>query len=84
MKKWQKIIGVIAFVVLAIINIVTCVFYFEYSVSIYFEPGGSTQDAIELMRTYAQCGIKNISYFVFINYSIALVLFICLWRKENK
>lgn len=54
MKKMTKITGSIAFIFLAILNIVTCVFYFEYVSSIYFEPGGTTRDAIEIMRTNAQ------------------------------
>lgn len=83
MKQWQ-IIGIIILVVLAILNIAICVFYLEYATSIYFEPGGSTQDAIEIMRTYSQYAIKKVSYLVYANYIIALFLFICLWRKGGK
>ena len=83
MKKWQKIVGIIALVVLAILNIVICVYYLEYT-AIYFEPGGSTQDAIEIVRTYLQYAIKRLSYLVYANYIIALLLFICLWRKGGK
>jgi len=81
MKRWQKITGIIVFVILAILNIANCVFYFEYATSLYFEPGGNAQDTIEIMRTYSQNAIKALSYFVFANYIIALFLFIYLWRK---
>ena len=75
MKRWQKITGIIVFVILAILNIANCVFYFEYATS------GNAQDTIEIMRTYSQNAIKALSYFVFANYIIALFLFIYLWRK---
>ncbi len=84
MKKWQKISGIIALLVLAILNVAICTFYWDYVASIYFEPGGSTQDAIEIMRTYSQHSIKVVSFLVCTNYIIALFLFICLWRKGDK
>lgn len=83
MKKYLKILGIIALVVLAILNIVICVYYLEYT-AIYFEPGGSTQDAIEIVRTYSQYAIKRLSYLVYANYTFALFLFIYLWRKGGK
>ena len=83
MKKYLKILGIITLVVLAILNIVICVYYLEYT-AIYFEPGGSTQDAIEIVRTYSQYAIKRLSYLVYANYIITLFLFICLWRKGGK
>ena len=84
MNRWQKIMGIIALVVLAILNIVMCVFYLKYATSIYFEPGGNTQDAVEIMRTYSQYAIKKLSYLVYANYIVALFLFIYLWRKGGK
>lgn len=84
MKKWQKITGSIALVVLAILNVAICIFNFDYAASIYFEPGGTTQDAIEIMRTYSQHAIKAVSYLVCANYIIALFLFIYLWKKGGK
>ena len=78
MKKWQKIAGIITLVVLAVLNIILCVYYLEYATSMYFEPGGSTQDAIEIMRTHSRYAIKNISYLVHTNYIVALLLFMCL------
>lgn len=84
MNKWQKITGIIALLVLASLNVAVCIFYWGYAASIYFEPGGATQDAIEIMRTYSQHAIKGVSYLVCANYIIALCLFICLWRKGGK
>ena len=61
-----------------------CILYLEYATSIYFEPEGSTQYAIEIMRTYSRYAIKNLSYLVYTNYIVALFLFMCLWRKGGK
>lgn len=74
----------IALAALAILNIILCVYYLEYATSIYFEPEGSTQDAIEIMRTHSRYAIKNLSYLVYTNYIVALFLFMCLWRKGGK
>lgn len=84
MKKWQKITGIMALIVLAILNIASCIFYTEYATSIYFEPGGNTLDAIEIMRAYSRQAIKAMGYLVYANYAVALFLFICLWRKGGK
>lgn len=84
MKKWQKIMGTIALAALAILNNILCVYYLEYATSIYFEPEGSTQYAIEIMRTYSRYAIKNLSYLVYTNYIVALFLFMCLWRTGGK
>jgi hypothetical protein len=84
MNRWQKITGTIALAFLAILNIILCVYYLEYATSIYFEPEGSTQDAIEIMRSCSRYAIKNLSCLVYTNYIIALFLFIFLWHKGGK
>lgn len=84
MKKWQKITGIITLIVLAILNIASCIFYPEYATSIYFEPGGNTLDAIEIMRAYSRHAIRAMGYLVYVNYAVAIFLFICLWRKGGK
>lgn len=84
MKKWQKIVGIVVLMVLAILNIASCIFYPEYVTSIYFEPGGNTQDAIEIIRTYSRHAIKDMGYLVFANYAITLFLFLAIWRKGGK
>ena len=70
--------------VLAILNIASCIFYPEYVTSIYFEPGGNTQDAIEIIRAYSRHAIKDMGYLVFANYAITLFLFLAIWRKGGK
>lgn len=84
MRGWQKITGIIALIVLAILNIASCIFYPEYVTSIYFEPGGNTQDAIEIIRAYSRHAIKDMGYLVFANYAITLFLFLAIWRKGGK
>lgn len=84
MKKWEKITYVIALIVFAILNIALCLFYLEYTTSIYFEPGGNIQNVIEIMRIYSRQAIKDMSYLVYANYAVALFLFICLWWKGGK
>ena len=74
MKKWQKIAGIITLVVLAVLNIILCVYYLEYATSMYFEPGGSTQDAIEIMRTHSRYAIKIL---VILYIPIILLLYSC-------
>ena len=83
MNKWQKIAGTITLVVLAVLNIILCVYYLEYATSMYFEQG-KHKDAIEIMRTHSRYAIKNISCLVHTNYIVALFLFMCLWRKGGK
>ncbi len=73
-----------ALIVLAILNIASCIFYTEYATSIYFEPGGNTQDAIEIMQAYSRQAIKDMGYLVFANYAVALFLFVYLWRKGDR
>lgn len=84
MKKWQKITDIMALIVLAILNITSCIFYTEYATSIYFEPGGNTLDAIEIMRAYSRHAIRDMGYLTYVNYAVAIFLFICLWRKGGK
>ena len=84
MKQWQKVSGIIALAVLAILNSAGCIFYSQYAASIYFEPGVNSQDIIEIMRIYSQNAIRDIGYFVLANYLIIVFLFICLWRKGGE
>ena len=84
MKKWQKIIGIVVLMVLAILNITNYIFYTEYPISFYFDSGRNIQDAIEIIRTYSQNAIKEMGYLVFANYAITLFLFIAIWLKGGK
>lgn len=84
MKQRQKVSGIIALAVLAIINSAACFFYLQYSASIYILPGVDTHNAIEIMQDYYQNAIREICYLILANYLIILFLFICLWRKGGK
>ena len=84
MKKWQKIVGIVVLMVLAILNITNYIFYTEYPISFYFDSGRNIQDAIEILRIHLQNAINNTGYLVFANYALALFLFIAIWRKGGK
>lgn len=73
-----------ALIVLAILNIASCIFYTAYATSIYFEPGGNTLDAIEIMRAYSRHAIRDMGYLTYVNYAVAIFLFICLWWKGGR
>ena len=84
MNRWQKIIGVVVLMVLAILNISNYIFYTEYPISLYFDPERNIQDAVEIIHAYSQNAIKDMGYLVFANYAIALFMFIAIWRKGGK
>ena len=84
MNRWQKIIGVVVLMVLAILNISNYIFYTEYPISLYFDPERNLQDAVENIRAYSHNAIKDMGYIVFANYAIALFMFIAIWRKGGK
>lgn len=78
MKKWQKIAGVIAFVVIVIYELLLWTNTYldlKYIIEPYDIP-----DIIDRMylRTDA------LSAALWLNYIIALFMFICLWRKGEK
>lgn len=75
MKKWQKIVGVIAFGSVGIYELLLCANTYvdlKYIIEPYDIP-----DIISRMYLRADA----LSAFLWINYIIALALFICLWRK---
>lgn len=67
MKQWQKIIGVIAFGVIGICELLLWAFAIT-----------------DWENTPWYNCISNLSTALWLNYFIALVLFICLWRKGGK
>ena len=74
MKKWQKILGIAAFVVSGIYELLLWVNAYldlKYIVEPY--------DISYIERMYLR--IDSLSIALWINYFIALALFICLWRK---
>jgi len=78
MKLWQKIICVIAIGVIGIYELLLCANTYvdlKYIIEPYDIP-----DIIDRMYLRADA----LSASLWINYFIALVLFICLWRKGGK
>lgn len=74
MNKWQKIVGVIAFVVIGICELLMSLnAYLDLK---YFIEPYDIQDIIDRMY--------SLSVALWLNYFIALALFICLWRKGEK
>lgn len=78
MKKWQKIAGVVTFVAIAICELLLCAnTYLDFK---YFIEPYDIQDIIDSM--YLR--VDSLSVALWINYFIALALFICLWQKGGK
>lgn len=78
MKKWQKIVGITVFGVIGIYELLLWVNAYldlKYIVEPY-----DISDIIE--RMYLR--IDSLSIALWLNYFIALALFICLWRKGGK
>ena len=75
MKKWQKILGIAAFVVSGIYELLLWVNAYldlKYIVEPY---------DISYINERMYLRIDSLSIALWINYFIALALFICLWRK---
>ena len=78
MNKWQKIVGVIAFVVIGICELLMSLnAYLDLK---YFIEPYDIQDIID--RMYLR--VDALSASLWLNYFIALFIFICLWRKGGK
>lgn len=78
MKKWQKIVGVVGFGVIGICELLLCANTYvdlKYIIEPYDIP-----DIID--RIYLRADALSAS--LWINYFIALALFICLWKKGGK
>lgn len=78
MNKLQKIVGLVAFGVVGIYELLLCAntyVDFKYLIEPYDIP-----DIIDRMYLRADA----LSASLWINYFIALALFICLWRKGGK
>ena len=78
MNKWQKIAGIIAFVVLGICELLMSLnAYLDLK---YFIEPYDIQDIID--RMYLR--VDSLLIALWLNYFIALAIFICLWRKGGK
>ena len=78
MKKWQKIAGVIAFGAIGICELILCLnAYLDLK---YFIEPYDIQDITDRMYLW----VDSLSVALWLNYFIALAIFICLWRKGGK
>ena len=75
MKQWQKIVGVIAFGVIGICELLLSLNAYM-DLKYYIEPY-DIPDIID--RMYLR--VDSLTVVLWLNYFIALALFICLWRK---
>ena len=77
MKRWQKIIGAIVLMALAL---------YDYFVLTWARIGVANIQAYRLtVSNIRQYGLERIDLLVIIilvNFLVALLLFICLWRKK--
>lgn len=78
MKRWQKIAGVVTFVAISICELLLWANTYldlKYIIEPY-----DISDIIDRMYLRADA----LSVALWLNYFIALALFICLWRKGGK
>lgn len=78
MKKWQKIAGIVALAVLAIINFV--IYGLSYMQTMYIKGHPS----VERVLSDSHEALLNVGYLLLANYLIIVLLFICLWGKGGK
>lgn len=78
MNKWHKIVGVITFGAIGICELLMSLnAYLDLK---YFIEPYDIQDIID--RMYLR--VDSLSVALWLNYFIAVALFICLWRKGGK
>ena len=78
MKKWQKIIGIIAFAIIIIYELLIWVNAYV-DMKYIVEPIGNN-----MLEDCMYTRIGSLSFGMFLNFALALFLFICLWRKGGK
>ena len=78
MNKWQKIVGIVTLVILAIVNFV--IYELSYMQTMYIKGHPS----VERVLSDSHDALLNVGYLVLTNYLIIAFLFICLWRKGGK
>lgn len=78
MKKWQKIVGILAFVGIGIWELLLWVNTYvdlKYIIEPYDIP-------VIIDRMYMRADALSVA--LWLNYFIALAMFVCLWRKGSK
>ena len=78
MSKWQKIIGIIAF---AIIIVYELLIWANAYVDLKYivEPIGN-----KMLEERMDMRVDSLSFGMCLNIALAICLFICLWRKGGK
>lgn len=78
MKIWQKIIGLIIFIAIFIFGVLTWINAYV-DIKYIIEPFG-----IDIIEDRVYLYIDSLSTLMWLNYILALVMFIVLWRKGGK
>ena len=78
MKKWQKIVGIIACALIAIYELLIWVNAYV-DMKYIVEPNGNS---FLVERIYMRIG--SLSFGMWLNFTLAIFLFICLWHKGGK
>lgn len=78
MKKWQKIVGIIALAVLAIVNFV--IYGLSYMQTMYIKG----RPSVDKVLSDSHHALSNVGFLALANYIIIIFLFICLCRKGGK
>ena len=78
MKKWQKTVGIITFALIAIYELLIWVNAYV-DMKYIVEPNGNS---FLVERIYMRIG--SLSFGMWLNFTLAIFLFICLWHKGGK
>ncbi len=78
MKKWQKTVGIIAFVLIVIYE--SLIWVNAYVDMKYIVESNGNNFLAE--RMYMRIG--SLSFGMWLNFALAIFLFICLWQKGGK
>ena len=77
MKRWQKILSMVALAILTIVNFV--IYGLSYVQTMYIKGHPS----VERVLSDSHDALLNVGYLVLANYLIIIFLFICLWQKRK-
>lgn len=78
MKKWQKIVSFIALLLIAIYELLAWANTYVH-LKYVVEPTGN-----DLLIEQSYMYVDALSFGMWINFVLAIFLFICLWRKGGK
>lgn len=78
MKRWQKILSMVALAILTIVNFV--IYGLSYVQTMYIKGHPS----VERVLSDSHDALLNVGYLVLATYLIIIFLFICLWQKGYK